>query len=77
MSNLTPDTDRVRISATEPGAQITPEEWARWIDLLIGQTQERERLRLVNLVHDEDWGLPFDSDHDRAIVAAWIEEATP
>ena len=31
--------------------------------------------RLVDLVHDENRGLAFDDDHDRAAVAAWIEEA--
>lgn len=29
---------------------------------------------LLEDIHDEKVGLPFDGDHDRAIVAQWIDE---
>lgn len=29
---------------------------------------------ILAVIHDEQKGLAFDSDHDRAIVATWLEE---
>jgi len=59
--------------ATDEGASRTA-DYADALMPLVKRAQAEALREAAHLMLDEQGGLPFDDDHDRAITSAWLME---